>query len=90
VDRAGSVLDELEFRIRRLDVEVDTHTVVAENTGQAVVDELQAGAYDLVVMGGIDRGRDGRLYLGHSIHSVLVGGKTPAVLLLTHEQSASP
>lgn len=90
VDRAGGVLDELEFRIRRLNVEVDTHTVTADNAGQAIVDELRAGAYDLVVMGGIDRGRDGRVYLGNSIHTALVGGKTPALLLLTHEKSASP
>lgn len=85
VANAGGVLNELEFRIKRLNVEVDIRTVVAENAGGAIVEELRSGSYDLVVMGGIDRGRDGRVYIGHSIHSVLVGGKTPALLLLTHE-----
>lgn len=89
VDRAGGVLDELQFRIRRLQVQVDTRTAVASDAGQAIVEELRNGSYDLVVMGGIDRGRDGRIYLGHTIHSVLLEGKTPSVLLLTHEQLAA-
>lgn len=89
VDRAGGVLDELEFRIRRLNVEVDSCTAVAEDTGQAILDELRKGPYDLVVMGGIDRGRDGRIYLGHTIHSVLLESRIPSVLLLKHEQVAA-
>jgi Kef-type K+ transport system membrane component KefB len=86
VDRAGGVLDELEFRIRRLDVQVETCTAVAEDAAQAILGELRNGPYDLVVMGGIDRGRDGRIYLGHTIHTVLQEGKIPSVLLVTHEQ----
>jgi nucleotide-binding universal stress UspA family protein len=89
VNHAGGVLDELQFRTQRLNVEVDTRTAVAEDAGQAIVDELRQGQYDLVVMGGIDRGRDSRIYLGHTIHTVLLEGKTPSVLLLTHEQPAS-
>jgi nucleotide-binding universal stress UspA family protein len=86
VDRAGGVLDELEFRIRRLDVEVASCTAVAEDAAEAILGEIRNGSYDLVVMGGIDRGRDGRIYLGHTIHTVLQEIKIPSVLLLTHEQ----
>jgi Kef-type K+ transport system membrane component KefB/nucleotide-binding universal stress UspA family protein len=89
VTRSGAVLDELLFRIRRLNVEVDTCTAVSQDAGQAIIDELGKGSYDLVVMGGIDRGRDGSLYLGHSIQTVLLTGKTPAVLLVTHETLAA-
>jgi nucleotide-binding universal stress UspA family protein len=78
-------MDELEFRLKRLNVPVHTHTVVGEDAGQAIVDELRKGSYDLVVMGAIDRGRDNRLYLGHTIHCTLLQGKTPAVLLVAHE-----
>jgi nucleotide-binding universal stress UspA family protein len=82
---ADGVMDELEFRLKRLNVPVHTHTVVGEDAGQAIVDELRKGSYDLVVMGAIDRGRDNRLYLGHTIHCTLLQGKTPAVLLVAHE-----
>lgn len=90
VDNAAGILDELAFRINRLDVQVDTRSIVAEDSGKAVLDELANDSYDLVVMGGIDRGRDGRIYLGTTIHTVLLNARLPAIMLLTHENVTTP
>lgn len=83
--KTSQVVDELAFRLSRYQVKVHTEVRVAGNAGRQIVRELENGQYQLVVMGGVDRGRDSHLYLGRAIETVLLRMAVPAVLLITHE-----
>jgi nucleotide-binding universal stress UspA family protein len=83
-DTAASVLDELAFRIGRLGVDVEKRTEVADEPAAVILQELSTRDHDLVVMGGIDRGHDGKLYVGKTIPSVLTKDLAPAILLVSH------
>jgi nucleotide-binding universal stress UspA family protein len=48
--------------------------------------ELSRRQYDLVVLGGIDRGHDNQIYLGNTIQTVLARAELPALLLVAHER----
>lgn len=78
-------VDELAFRLGRYGVPIHKEVRVGESVPEAILHELDRGAYDLLVMGGVDRGRDGRIYLGHTIESVLTRGRVPSVLLISHD-----
>jgi Kef-type K+ transport system membrane component KefB/nucleotide-binding universal stress UspA family protein len=81
---AQGFLDELAFRVRRLGVEVETKVVSSDDAAGAVLEELRDGDYDLVVMGGYDRGSAGRPYAGKVIRSVVARGSAPSLVLMTH------
>jgi Kef-type K+ transport system membrane component KefB len=80
---AQGFLDELAFRIRRLDVQSETKVASSDDASAAVLDELGDGRYDLVVMGGVDRGMDGRPYAGKVIRSVVSRGGVPSLVLIS-------
>lgn len=78
------ILRDLQFRISRLGVRCDERVDVADDPGEAIMAELQRQTYDLVVLGGVDRGGDNRLYLGNSIQTVLTRVDIPIVLFVAH------
>lgn len=79
----GSV-DKLAAIARRLGVRVDERIVEGRSAGEAILTELDHGQYQLVALGGVDRGSDDRPYLGRTIQTVLAEGHTPAILLVSH------
>jgi Kef-type K+ transport system membrane component KefB len=85
---ATGFLDELAFRVRRLGVEAEKKVVARDDASAAVLDELGTGAYDLVVMGGVDRGASGHPYAGKVIRTVLTKGGVPGVVLISRERGA--
>jgi nucleotide-binding universal stress UspA family protein len=84
VESATGVLDELAFRIGRLGVQVEKRTEVSKDPSDVILGELSRREHDLVVMGGRDRGRDGKLYLGNTIGTVLTRDLVPAILVVSH------
>jgi nucleotide-binding universal stress UspA family protein len=78
------MVQELAFRTRRLGVHVSERVEVGENPAAIILRELEREEYQMVVLGGVDRGKDGRLLLGSSITSVLTKSRTPALLLVSH------
>lgn len=88
IDSASGVIEELVFRMSRLGVSGEKRVDVAKDPAKAIVRELTENPYDLVVLGGIDRGHDGRMYVGSTIQTVLMNDRTPAVLFVAHEQNA--
>jgi nucleotide-binding universal stress UspA family protein len=86
---AQGFLDELAFRVRRLGVEVETKVVSSDDAAGAVLEELRDGDYDLVVMGGYDRGSAGRPYAGKVIRSVVARGSAPSLVLMTHGRTGA-
>lgn len=79
------VVDEMAFRLGRYGIPVHKEIEVGEGTPEAVMHYLERGTYDLLVMGGVDRGSDSSLYLGRTIETVLTRCRVPAVLLISHE-----
>lgn len=84
-DSASGIIDELVFRMGRLGADVHQQVEVGKDPAREIVRYLDEGAYDLVVMGGVDRGHDGRVYLGHTIQRVLAERQMPAVLVIGHD-----
>lgn len=76
------VVNELEFRLRRLGVRTVSKVHVGNDAGAEISRELDAGDYSMVVMGGYNRATTGRLYLGGTIRTVL-GTGAPLLLLVT-------
>jgi hypothetical protein len=68
-----------------LGIRMSMRVEFGEDPGAEIVRELQRQPYQLVVLGAVDRGADGRLDLGASIPTVLTQSRTPAVLLVSHE-----
>lgn len=79
------IVQELAFRIKRLGVRVSTRITVGASS-KAILRELNQRPYELVVMGGIDRGTHNSLYLGNTIQTVVTRGKTPTLTLITHNR----
>ena len=52
--------------------------------GEAVLKELRASHYDLILLGTVDRSTDGHLQLGRWVQTMLTQSETPALLLVTH------
>lgn len=76
------VVNELEFRIRRLGVRSVAKVRVGNDAGAEITRELDGGEYSMVVMGGYNRTSSGRPYLGGTIRTVLSRG-VPLLLLVT-------
>lgn len=87
--RSGeTIVDELRFRLSRLDVRLaEARIVVHEDAGEAILEELERGDYGLTVFGTVDRSNDSQVYLGSPIQTVLLRSSVPAVILVTHESS---
>ena len=86
LEAAGyGTLREASLRFAPLGVRVSMRVELGEHPGTAIVRELQRRPYQLVVLGAVDRGADGRLDLGGSIPTVLTQSRTPAMLLVSHE-----
>lgn len=79
------LVEELAFRLSRFEVPVDTIVTFGNNSGEVITTALAKGEFQLVVLGGMDRGSDNGLYLGSTVQQVLACGHTPAVLLVQHE-----
>ena len=84
------VVNELEFRIRRLGVRTASKVRIGNDAGTEIVRELETadngeapGGYQMVVMGGYNRTTNGRPYMGGTIRNVLTDVDTPALLLIT-------
>lgn len=83
---AGSrMLQEAQFRMRRLDIRMRERVRVSQDSAAEILDELATGRYQLVVMGAMDRSRDSRLHLGATVQTVLSRSHTPSVVLVSHE-----
>lgn len=78
-----NIVDELIFRLSRLGVRCTGRVVVGEDPGSEILAELGSEQYQLVVLGGINRGAHGGLFLGNTVQTVLTEQRTPAVLLVT-------
>ncbi len=78
-------LRELSFRLGRLNVPMQERVTLGDDPGKAIVQELKRGHYDLVALGAVDRSVDQRLDLGAPIRTTLAQGRTPALILVTHE-----
>jgi len=82
------MLDEIKFRIRRLDIRFTERVVVGEDPAQEVLDELSSGSYQLLALGVCDRSADPRLYLGAMAQVIISGARCPTLLLVSHEGRA--
>jgi Kef-type K+ transport system membrane component KefB len=83
-EAAVSIVEKLAGIARRLGVRVSARVAEGRNPGEAILAELNREPYQLVALGGIDRGTDDRLFLGRTIQTVLTEGHTPAILLVSH------
>lgn len=84
------VVNELEFRIRRLGVRTASKVRIGNDAGAEIIRELDtadsgeaSGGYQMVVMGGYNRTANGRPYMGGTIRNVLTSADIPALLLIT-------
>jgi Kef-type K+ transport system membrane component KefB/nucleotide-binding universal stress UspA family protein len=87
LEEAGyRILREARFRVDRLDVRCRERVQLGDDPGQEVVKELGRRPYQLVVLGSVDRSTHARLHLGKAVETVLMRGRVPAVLLVSHGQ----
>lgn len=81
------VVNELEFRIRRLGVRTAAKVHIGNDAGAEIIRELgnggEDGGYQMVVMGGYNRTTNGRPYMGGTIRRVLTDADIPVLLLVT-------
>jgi nucleotide-binding universal stress UspA family protein len=78
-------LREASSRFAPLGVRTSMRVEFGEDPGAEIARELQRQPYQLVVLGAVNRGADGRLDLGSCIPTVLTQSRTPAVLLVAHD-----
>ncbi|MGH2515153.1 MAG: universal stress protein, partial [Ktedonobacterales bacterium] len=83
-----TVVDELAFRCRRLDVPATGRVEPGTQPGDAILRELERTPCDLIVLGGYNRGTSGRPYLGGAIRAVLARSSVPAVVLVSRIETA--
>jgi nucleotide-binding universal stress UspA family protein len=83
------ILKEAEFRTRRLDVAYRDKIVVSQNPRQAIVNEINSGKYDMVVLGAVDRSGDSGIMLGRSVPQILTETNIPAGVLVLQQGTAS-
>ncbi|HZU13334.1 MAG TPA: cation:proton antiporter [Chloroflexota bacterium] len=88
IDTAAPVLHDLEFIIGRFNVPIQREVRVGENVADEILAHLREGGCDVLVLGGVDRGKDGRLYLGQTVATVMTGIDLPTLLLVGHERSS--
>ncbi|HLJ67492.1 MAG TPA: cation:proton antiporter [Chloroflexota bacterium] len=84
-ENAHGMMTELAFRLGRLGVSVSERVRVGGNAVEEILAELQRRDYDLLVLGTVDRGQNGRPYLGRSARDVLRKTQIPVVLLVSHQ-----
>lgn len=84
-----AVLNEARFRLERLGIRIRRRVEVNADTGNAIRHELRRRHYQLVVMGGVNRGGDNGLVLGTTVPAVLANNHVPALILVTREVSAA-
>ncbi|MBV8772039.1 MAG: cation:proton antiporter [Deltaproteobacteria bacterium] len=82
------LLRETRFRVERLGVRCGERVQLGEDPGEEILRELERRPYDLVVLGAVGRSSQGNFYLGRSVHSVLMRGRTATMILITHGQEA--
>ncbi|HJT77277.1 MAG TPA: cation:proton antiporter, partial [Gemmataceae bacterium] len=88
LEEAGyRILREARFRVDRLDVRCRERVELGDDPGQEVVKELGRRPYQLVVLGAADRSSHARLHLGKAVETVLLRGRVPAVVLVSHGQA---
>lgn len=78
------LLREVKFRVDRLGVKTAERVQLGTDVGEAVLKELRASHYDLILLGTVDRSTDGHLQLGRWVQTMLTQSETPALLLVTH------
>jgi nucleotide-binding universal stress UspA family protein len=78
-------LREASSRFAPLGVRTSMRVEFGEDPGAEIARELQRQPYQLVVLGAVNRGADGRLDLGSCIPTVLTQSRTPAVLLVSRD-----
>lgn len=85
VKAASPILKGLEFVVGRFDVPIERKVRIGDNVAAEILAQVEEGGCDLLVMGGVDRGKDSRLYLGQTIATVMTSIGIPAVLFIAHE-----
>ena len=89
ISRAGAkILKEVKFRTSRLNIRYRELIKIAEDVNGEILRELKMNAYDLVVLGAVDRTTDSGIYLGKCVQRVLSETKIPAAILI-HRSSQS-
>lgn len=84
--RAGAAITgELAFRVHRLGIQVDQRVEVAPDAADEVLCELARQRYDLVVLGGRNRGSANHPSYGTTVQAVLTRANVPALLLAARE-----
>jgi nucleotide-binding universal stress UspA family protein len=83
-EEAFGVVEKLAVIARRLGVRVAERIAEGRSAGEVILGELDREPYQLVALGGVDRGSEDRPYLGRTIQTVLTEGHTPSILLVSH------
>ena len=77
-------LAELRFRMQRLPITFSTVVREGVDPARLLLEEVERGEYDLVVLGGLDRTGDGSAWLGPTIGTMLELSPVPCVVLVQH------
>ena len=86
--KAGSkILKESIFRTRRLEIACREKIIIAKEARPAIVNEIETGRYDLVLLGAIDRSGDSGILLGKSVQTILAETSIPAAIIVFHARS---
>lgn len=86
---AQGMVGEMAFRAQRLGVRVTERVEIDDVPGMAIARALRGGDFQLVVLGGLERGIEGSPHLGHTIRTVLTRSQTPALLLIAKGRGES-
>ncbi|HET9690168.1 MAG TPA: cation:proton antiporter [Acidimicrobiales bacterium] len=76
-------VDDLAGVLDRFSVPVRTRLVTAAGPADAILDEVDRGGYDLVVMGATDRGSGDEPFLGHTVQAVVAAAALPTIVLVS-------
>lgn len=77
-----SIVDEAAFRLSRFNISIVQCVRLGNDIAGQILRELSLEEYQLVVLGGTERGRGDRLYLGGMVEAVLTQIQIPATLFV--------
>ena len=83
-EEAFGVVEKLAVIACRLGVRGTERIAEGRIAGEVILGELDREPYQLVALGGVDRGSEDPPYLGRTIQTVLTEGHTPSILLVSH------
>jgi Kef-type K+ transport system membrane component KefB/nucleotide-binding universal stress UspA family protein len=88
ISRAGAkILKEAKFRTGRLNIRHREIIKISTDVNATILKELKLHAYDMVVLGAVDRSSDAGIYLGKCVQTVLTETMIPAGILIYRPQT---